>query len=137
MRALIISNVERSQAQALIDFASRPEHIYRPHLRPGFVAGSDPRHVLLLGVTGEFRCVFTVTDPEETPGVFYRHLSISVPGAFPNPAHVEEIARLFDFKGTFKDWIGGIHETEHCVVLDGEVTLGRKMVAGTPSRIAA
>ncbi len=115
MRVLLIGSAQREAAHALVEFASRDENIYRPPLTPNWIPGLDPRYVVHLGVLGDFRCVFSVTEMD--PGVLSRHLSISTPSGYPHPVMVEEIAHLFGFTGNLTDWIGGPYEPERCIIV--------------------
>lgn len=115
MRMLVVDDEARLAAHKLVEFASRPENHYRPHMQTAdaLAPGDDTRYVLHLG---EFRCVYTMTVTDEGT---YRHLSISVPedGRYPNPAITVEIARLFGFKGVLEDWMVALNPAEKCVVL--------------------
>lgn len=112
LRPLVISETERAAAHKLAEFAARPENHYKPGKTP-FVPGDNPNYVLNLW---SYRCVFTFTVDPKTR--IFRHLSISVPSKdYPNPAAVEEIGRLFGFKGAFKSWMVDVNKDEHCIVV--------------------
>lgn len=100
IRALIIDNELREQARKIAEFSSRPENYYVPG-PDAKVPGDNPLHVLQ---AGDFRCVFSWTKTPED-GIF-RHFSLSVAHhtAIPNPVFVEELARLFGFKGGLVAW---------------------------------
>lgn len=111
--------VEPHKVAAVIAYASKPEHWYRPG--PGVpVPGDGAEHRLQMG---NYRVVFTYTvgekgdaEPdrayvESAPDQVFRHLSISSDkaseGLYPSPSTVIEIARAFGFTGDLKDWLVG------------------------------
>jgi len=124
MRPLVIDPSIESAAQRIVKYAESNE--YHPG-KSETIPGDDPRHVLIIPLN--YRCVFSIT-VDEDKGEKYRHLSISVPprDKYPHQLAVREIAKLFGFTGAPKhpiekvnafpeDWMCGMREDEHCIVL--------------------
>lgn len=114
MRPLIIDNHARAEVARVI------AHAEAHHYRKGQpVPGDDPAFVVYLNT---YRCVFTFTD---TVGILWRHLSISVPERYPNPAAAFMIADLFGFTGWDQhtidrppdSWLLDINDVERYVML--------------------
>jgi len=102
LRVLVVDEEARQRVQRVLVFASDPKNYYVPG-PSAKVPGDDPRHVAWLN---DFRCVYSVTVHPEAG--LLRHLSISVDNsktALPNPVLAEEIAHLFGFLGTVRDWV--------------------------------
>lgn len=109
MRVLV---VEESKVAKVIEYASKPEHWYRP----GAPAPGDSEPYRL--VMGDYRVVFTYTvgqekgtaDPRLPDEVVFRHLSISLQQLerepkYPVPDAVELIAKAFGFTGNMDEWM--------------------------------
>ena len=120
-RPLLLTPENKAKAQAVVDFASLPENVYRPPA--DFVPGDRPEYRCQID---SYRCVFTIT---EGKGKRFRHLSISIPreGRLPNVEAACTIATWFGFTGAPMaedvatgmgwDWFGDVVETDNCVVL--------------------
>lgn len=117
MRALSLSDENRQQITSLVDFASRPENLYRPGMGP--VPGDVPGYVRHID---SYRVVFTLTEVD-------RHLSVSIPappGRLPHPYALFTIATWCGFTGgqivegvtvePGADWVVGPNECERCAV---------------------
>lgn len=116
MRPLVIDDAVRTKVAIVVAHAQA--HPYRPG-PDSPIPGDDPKHVVKLGT---YRAVFTFT---ETDGALWRHLSISIPEKFPNPAAVFLIAHTFGFTGynpehinnPGSDWLFDLNERDRCIVL--------------------
>lgn len=99
MRVLAINEAVKAQAQAVVDFAVRPENHYKPFNGKDVelnIPGDDERYALR--IPQGYRAVFSITEDRE--GKLWRHLSVSIPGGkYPHPFAVWTIADLFGFKG--------------------------------------
>jgi hypothetical protein len=120
MRPLLIDDVAKRKAQAVLDYALTRAHWYRPG-KSTQVPGDDPNFVVHLNT---YRCVFTIT--QHSDGFVMRHLTVSVPGElYPSIVAVFMIAELFGFHGWDgktvdrlpENWMAQINKAEQCVVL--------------------
>jgi len=117
-------NVNKEQQEAidhLVRFARQPDAWFEA-FRSRWIPGDNPQYVLHVDT---YRCVFTYTLMPD--GSVHRHLSVSVPDAYPNPIAVFQLAVMFGFKGgkdqsgiccgPGDDWQIALNEQEHCVVV--------------------
>ena len=125
MRALIITNNERTRVKRIVEYAKQPEHWYRVGRADGVVdptPGDNPSYTCHLPFW--FRCVFSFTH-DVSADKLYRHLSVSVPsrGRLPNVTQVGIIADLFEFSGWINayhwpaDWICDVGNDTPCIVV--------------------
>jgi len=114
LRVLIIDNEAKSRATEVLDFASKPENIYRPGPKVK-APGDNPNYVMNIG---DFRVVFSLTE-SQIDQMIYRHLSISVPdrNRFPNPVVVNEVIQLFGFTGGLDACMVDANQREGCIVV--------------------
>lgn len=114
MRILIIDDYAKSTAAKVVEFASRPENLYRPG-SAAKIPGDTKEHILQLG---DYRIVFSLTKDPVSSEV-YRHISMSVPtqGSFPHPAAITEILNLFGFIGGLENCQVNVSQVENCIVV--------------------
>jgi hypothetical protein len=97
MRALIIDETAKAEVRRVEEYARKKENWYfvgsGGKMMPEGIPGHDPHYVAQLG---SYRCVFTYTMGSKG---LVRHLSIGVPGGFPNTIAVAMIATEFGFTG--------------------------------------
>jgi hypothetical protein len=122
IRMLALSPENKKTAEAIVEYASKPEHYYKPPT--DWVPGDQPEYTCRIN---DYRCVFTIT--EQKDGKRFRHLSMSVPaaGKLPNVVAACTIATWFGFTGAPMyediatrpglDWQVHISEEERCIVL--------------------
>jgi hypothetical protein len=101
MRPLIIDEVARAKAQAIIEYAIAHPYQPGPGIKP---PGDDPGHWAMFNT---FRVVFSFTygtgsyapgEPQQP--MKFAHISISIPGGkWPNPIAVWSLCDLFGFTG--------------------------------------
>src|SRR5580698_4611 len=99
MRALFIGPDEKAAVERIVAHATKPENYYRLGTST-WIPGDLPEYRIVLG---GIMTVFTITVAgTET----LRHMSFSLTDSpkMPNPAMVEEIAKMFGFTGTVYDW---------------------------------
>lgn len=115
-RFLFIDDLAREKIAQVIAHASN--HHYTPGPNAP-VPGDDDKFVVQLDT---FRCVFSFT---QSDGAVWRHLSISIPQNYPNPAAAFLIAEEFGFTGwdgktidqVPQEWIVDIDKQARCIVL--------------------
>ena len=119
MRPLVIGPEDKEVANRLMEFASKPENLYRVG-ETRTTPGDDPRYVIKL--FQGFRAVFTHTLLAD--GRLYRHLSISVDkkNKLPHPAAVVAIAHLLGLEGGLKDWQVEPNRLESCITVVQQIT---------------
>lgn len=108
MGAVALGPEAERAAQAVADYAARPENWYRvsADLRPvdGWVPGDRPGHVLLNGTT---RVVFSFLQVEGRERPFrYMTVSTTASGGLPNPVAVFTLAHMLGFTGAEADGAG-------------------------------
>jgi hypothetical protein len=114
LRILIIGPPELEAIARVVDFASRPENLYRPLDPTPKTPGNDPGYMLHLG---DFRIVYSLTQSNTV--TIFRHLSVSVPNSemLPHPAAVEAIMERFGFAGGLNNCEVIGHPAEHCITV--------------------
>lgn len=131
MHVILFGEAERLGIAALAAFAARLENHYDPASASASVPGDDTRFRVRLGLFEEFRCVFSWTRFPEPHGLC-RHLSISLPNAYPLPAVVIEIAKLFGFtKALAMNFCDAQFCPTPCIVVVEPISIEERTAHGT------